>query len=85
MLKKVAAWTTALSLLVLIITWGVMGFKIFSGDYDIEPLAYIGAACWVVLLVSIIALRWNSWKCPHCGKIRWTNGRYCSHCGKEIK
>ena len=83
-MKKVAVWVAAISLLVLIITWGVLGLEIYNGNYDIELLVYIGVAAWIVLLVSLVALRWGSWKCPHCGKIRWTNGRYCSYCGKEI-
>ena len=85
MLKKIAAWTCALSGVVLVIAFGVMGVKIFDGDYDIELLAYICLFAWIGLMASIVVLRWKSWKCPHCGGIRWTNGRFCAHCGKELK
>ncbi len=84
-MKKIALWATVISFAVFVIAWGVLGLEIFSGHYDdMELPLYIGAASWIVLMVSIIALRWSSWKCPHCGKVRWTNGRYCAHCGKEI-
>ena len=83
-MKKIAIGAAVISLIVFVIAWGVMGLEIFDGDYDIEMLVYIGATAWIVLLVSLVVLRWDHWKCPHCGKVRWTNGRYCAHCGKEI-
>ncbi len=83
-MKKAAIWGAAVSAVVLITAWGVMGLKIFDGEYDILSLVYTGLAAWVVLLGCLIVLRWRSIKCPHCGKVRWTNGRYCSYCGKEI-
>ncbi len=83
-MKKAAIWGAAVSAVVLITAWGVMGLKIFDGEYDILPLVYTGLAAWVVLLGCLIVLRWRSFKCPHCGKVWWKNGRYCSYCGKEI-
>lgn len=84
-MKKAALWVTVIALIAFVITWGVMGLKIFDGDYDIEMLVYIGVAAWALLLAGIVVLRWGSWKCPHCGKLRWTKGHFCSYCGKEIK
>lgn len=84
-MKKFAPWATVISFSVFVIAWGVLGLEIFSGNYeDMDLPLYIGVASWIGLMISIIALRWNSWKCPHCGKVRWVNGRYCAHCGREI-
>lgn len=84
MLKKTAIWTAFISGLAFVIVWGVLGLNIMNNDYkDVTPLAYVGLGCLIVLVVSLIVLRWNSWKCPHCGKVRWTNGLYCSYCGKK--
>lgn len=85
MLKKVAIWAAVISGFAFVIIWGVLGLNIMNNDYEaVTPLTYSGMACVIVLLASLIVLRWSSWTCPHCGKPRWTNGRYCSYCGKEI-
>ena len=84
MLKKIAIWSAVISGFAFVIVWAVLGLNIMDGNYDsVSPLAYIGLGCLIVLLISIIALRWHSWKCPHCGKPHWTNGPYCSYCGKK--
>ena len=83
-MKKFAIWGAVIAAVILVIDWGMMGLKIFGGEYEILPLVYIGLGSWVVLLGCIIAIRWRGFKCPHCGKVRWINGRYCSYCGKEI-
>lgn len=60
---KKAAWCVfAVSLIVFILDWGVMGVKIFTNDYDITTLAYIGAACLLLILISTLMIR-----CQHCG------------------
>lgn len=41
--------------------------KLLDGDYDIIPEAYIGAACFGVMLISAVYKAFAS-KCPHCGK-----------------
>ena len=83
-MKKAAGWIAAITLLLFVVVWGVLGLKIMNGEYDIALLTWIGAACLIGFLVSILVLRWNSWKCPHCGKLRWSNGCYCSYCGRKI-
>ena len=82
-MKKIAIWSAAIAFVAFLITWGVMGLNLASGDYDIELLAYIGGACWLVLLVCLIIIAVNT-RCPHCGKMRRTRGKYCPYCGKEI-
>lgn len=82
-MKKVATWLLLISLLIFVIDWGVMGLKLFDGNYDIIIEAYIGLICFVTMLICIL-IRSFSTKCPYCGKIRVSNGRYCPHCGKEL-
>ena len=50
---------------------------------DILVEAYIGRVCFVVLMVCSL-YRIFSNKCPYCGKLRVSNGEYCSYCGKKI-
>ncbi len=82
-MKKCAIWGAIISFVTFLITWGVMGLEIVSGEYDITALAYTGLACWIVLIICLMILVVNN-KCPHCGKIRRSRGKYCPHCGKEI-
>lgn len=83
-MKKIAWWILAVSLIVFIIAWGVMGVKIFTNDYDITTLAYIGAACLPLILGSVLIIRFLGSRCPHCGKQRAFSGAYCPHCGRKI-
>jgi len=84
-MKKAAVVIAVLSILAFVIVWGVLGLNIMNNDYEaVSPLTYAGIACLALFLISVLVLRWGSWKCPHCGKLRMTNGRFCSYCGKEI-
>jgi len=83
-MKKIAPWMIAISLVVVVVAWGVMGMKLLDGNYDIICEAYITLVALIVLLVFILIKRYSSVKCPHCGKVRLDNGKYCSHCGKEV-
>lgn len=82
-MKKIMLWLFTISFIVFIIDWGVVGLKLLNGDYDILVGAYIGAACLVVIFVCAIYKAFSD-KCPHCGKLRMSNGEYCSYCGKKI-
>ena len=82
---KKAAWIVfVLSLLIFIIAWGVMGIKIFTHDYDITALAYIGGACIPLIFGSLLIIKLIGAKCPHCGKFRAASGDFCPHCGKKL-
>lgn len=84
-MKKIAIWSAVISFLVFVIIWGVMGLNIMNGEYDsVTVMTWIGVICMIVLLISLLALRLTSWKCPHCGRIRLVNGQYCHHCGTKI-
>lgn len=83
-MKWVMTGTFILSTITFVIDWGVLGLKIFDGDYNITTEAYIGAVCLVVMLITLLYRRFTIDKCSYCGKLRMTNGRYCSYCGKEI-
>ena len=82
-MKKMMAYLFLVSTLIFIIDWGVMGIKIFDGDYNITFETYIDLIC-VIIMISCCLYRYYSRKCPYCGKTRVTNGAYCSYCGKKI-
>lgn len=83
-MKKFAGWTAAMSIVIFVILWGVIGLNIFNNDYDnLTPMLYAALVFLIVFLVCILYLRFSSAKCPHCGRIRWVNGRFCPYCGKE--
>jgi len=83
-MKKFITGLYILAIVTFLIDWGVMGLKIFDGNYDITVEAYIGLACFVTI-IAYPFYRLLTNKCPYCGKVRMTNGKYCSYCGKEIQ
>ena len=82
-MKKIATWGLVIAFIIFVIDWGIIGLKLLDGNYDITTGAYIGAICWGVILVCIVCRAFSN-KCPHCGKLKQTSGKYCSYCGKEI-
>ena len=82
-MKKIATWLMVISMLVFIIAWGVVGLKIFDNDYNFMTEAYIAYSSLTVFFVCLVYVK-GPYRCPHCGKLRLTNGKYCSYCGKEI-
>lgn len=82
-MKKYVTWAAIIAVVIFVIAWGLMGVKLLDGDYDIVVEAYIALACLVIIFAYGIWRLFNE-KCPHCGKMRMTNGKYCSYCGKEI-
>ena len=82
-MKKIAKWVAAISVIVFIIAWGIMGLKIVDNDYNITVEAYVGLISLVVLLVSVLYIKITN-RCPHCGKAKQTFGKYCPYCGKEL-
>ncbi len=82
-MKKVAAWLMVISIIVIFIAWGIGGLMIFNHDYESNAWVYVALVSYVILLCSLIYLKTT--RCPHCGKMNQTNGKYCPYCGKEIK
>ena len=82
-MKKAVNWILFAAILVMVITWGVVGLNIVNGDYEtVTPGAYIVLACLVISLACNLYKRFSD-KCPHCGKMYTGSGEYCSHCGKK--
>jgi len=82
-MKKAVTWGLVISYFIFFIDTGVMGIKIFDGNYDIVAEGYIALIfLWINCACHIYRAFSN--KCPHCGKLRLSNGKYCSHCGREI-
>lgn len=82
-MKKIAAWGLAAALVLFILDWGVLGVKLLGGSYDVLPEAYIGAICFGAALVCAVCKAFAN-RCPHCGMIVLSNGKYCPHCGREL-
>ena len=74
-MKRITTWVLIIALIICIIDWGIIGVKMHDGEYDIIPEAYIGAACFGVMLISAVYKAFAS-KCPHCGKLIQSNGKY---------
>lgn len=86
-MKKVCVWLAVISAIVLLITWGVVGVKLLDNNYDFMVEVYITGVFAVILLGSIVCYKWNSDRCPFCGKVNDTllgKSKFCPHCGKEL-
>ena len=81
-MKKILKWSLVIIFVVLLIDLGIIGIKIFSHDYDVIPESYIGYACFLMLAVCGILMLFST-RCPHCGKVQITKGKYCPYCGNE--
>ena len=82
-MKKMMTYLFLVTTLIFVIDWGVLGIKIFDGNYDFTVEPYIGLVCFIIMIVCCL-YRYYSRKCPYCGKPRQTNGEYCTYCGKKI-
>ena len=82
-MKKVVAWSAVISITVFVIAWSIIGLKILDSNYDITIEAYIGLISIVVFFVCVLYVKITN-RCPHCGKMKQSFGKYCPYCGKEI-
>lgn len=82
-MKKIISWLTAISIIIFVIAWAMIGLKIFNGDYDITLGTYIALFSIIVFFVCLLYLKVTN-RCPYCGKMKHNFGKYCPYCGKEI-
>lgn len=82
-MKKVRSWIIIIASVIGVAVWAVMGLKLYDGNYEIRAEAYTMLACLIVIAACAISRMFTD-KCPYCGKLRVSNGKYCPHCGKEI-
>lgn len=82
-MKRIRIWILVIAALILSIDWNVMGIKLFSGNYNITIEACISLICLAIILVCAVSKLLTD-KCSNCGKLRVSNGKYFSHCGKEL-
>lgn len=84
-MKKALPWVIGSLLFVFVIVWGAAGILISTNDFEeAQPFLYAGAAVYVALMIALIARALTN-RCPHCGKMRRTWGRFCPYCGNELK
>lgn len=81
--KKTVTWVLIITFFAFFIDWAVLGIKLLNGNYDVVVEAYIGAVCFPIMFVCLLIKRFSS-KCPHCGKISASGGKFCPHCGKTV-
>lgn len=82
-MKKAVTWGLVISYIIFFIDMVVMGIKIFGGNYDVVAEGYIALIfLWISCACNIYRAFSN--RCPHCGKLRLSNSKYCHHCGKGI-
>lgn len=82
-MRKLAKWLTVISIAVFVIAWGIGGLMIYDNNYESNVWVYFGAVSVMVFFCCLIYLKTT--RCPHCGKINPTIGKYCPYCGKQIK
>ena len=81
-MKKAATWAFIIAFITLFIDWAILGIKLLDGNYDVIAEAYIGAVCIAIIFICILIK--HTGKCPHCGKIITSDGRYCPYCGEKL-
>ena len=82
-MKRIATWLAVISIIVFIITWGLVGLKILDNDYDFVTEAYIADGALAVFFSALICFRFAN-RCPYCGKSKQSFGKYCPYCGEKI-
>ena len=83
-MKKTAKWLAAISIIIFVIDWIIMGLKILDNNYLITAEAYIGLISLIAFFVCIMYIKFTN-RCPDCGKTKQSFGKYCPFCGKEIE
>lgn len=83
-MKKIAIGLAIITFIIFVIDWGIVGVKIFNGNYDIIVGVYMGLISIAICFISIIYVRFTN-RCQNCGKVIQSYGKYCPYCGKEIK
>ncbi len=82
-MKKVAICLAIISIIVFVFAWSIGGIMIFNNDVANYTWVYVGLVAFIIFFCSLICLKTT--RCPHCGKIKQSFGKYCPYCGKEIK
>lgn len=83
-MKRFIPWIAAIAFVIFIIDWGVIGLKLLDSDYNITTGVYIGAACYVIILLCAVCKIFGN-RCPHCNRHIDQIGTYCPYCGQKIR
>ena len=82
-MRKIILWSAVVAFIIFIIDWGIIGLKIYDGNYEFLVEAYIGLVCVVVMLIGLLCKVFGN-KCPYCKKILQVDAKFCSYCGKDV-
>ena len=82
-MKKFLFRLWLLALAVFAVDWLIVGLKLLNGDYNISLGVYLALVC-VIVMALYPLYRALFCKCPYCGKLLTSSGRYCPHCGREL-
>ncbi|MBR2950865.1 MAG: zinc ribbon domain-containing protein [Lachnospiraceae bacterium] len=83
-MKKTAVWLAVISIIIFVIAWGIIGLKILDGNYVFMIEAYAALVSLVIFIVCALYMKITD-RCPHCGKMKQSFGKYCPYCGKEFE
>ncbi|MGI6315779.1 MAG: hypothetical protein ACOX17_03780 [Christensenellales bacterium] len=81
-MKRILPWVQWIAFVILLTDWAVIGIQLLNGNYDVLAGGYVALISLLVFVVSLI-IRALINKCTYCGKIRMSQGEYCSHCGRK--
>ena len=65
-MKKIVKWSAAISVIVFIIAWGIMGLKIVDNDYNITVEAYVGLISFMKDIRRVYMYHGAEHKCINC-------------------
>ncbi len=82
--RKILFLIYIIAITVFAVDWTVIGILLLRGNYEITAGAYVGLVCLIIMFAYLI-YRVLSNRCPYCKKYTPSDGRYCPHCGREIK
>lgn len=82
-MRRVAAWLAAISLIIFVFIWMLIGIMIYEGEYLIQTQLYIALFSLGVFFASIIVFRIT--KSEGDTKIDGkSHDSHCPHCGRKL-
>lgn len=83
-MKKIISAMWAIAIVVFFVDWIIVGVFLLSGNYEIKAGICIAIFCFIVIAGYPFYKLFRN-KCPHCRNVLFSDGKFCPHCGKEIR